>query len=607
MKPDFRKNLCIAALHTAKWLPPFALFASAAGILFSHTDLVNHTWIWAAVLQITAAILLLPPQLKCFCWKKRTAFAAGMLTVFLLMMLSVRELTGHPLADGVLPVVQQLLLAPACFVVLYRALSRFCGPVPPERKAGSLLWLKVLLAAEGMCFLFANYPFRPSVDSLNVYNAVINRIFSDWHTIGYQLYVWFCMLFGRVFGWYHPFMACLVQTVFWFVLLFRLGLLLRRLYGQRAEKAWYVLNAVMYIPLLYLGVMYKDVVFSMSVLGLCGELLYLLSAGEHRKSDTVFLLLCSTGAAVFRHGMVIITVISLVTALICVRRRRKKEKTAGSLLRPLRTALAFSLGCFILLQAGGNYVLHMRKNPSYMKFTVPLYVCGNIASTHPELLDREDVELLEYLMPLETWQRAYHSNTYWGDTVSRDWGYAGSDIGLVDNAYGMKIVGLNAKIFFKNPGAFLDAATRVTSIVWQVARPQDGYEWSSAGYYWLRDDPDADPALCSADTGLKEVLEKLETDMQQIPVVSSLYYRGGIWSFLLLLIWAVLILKRKARLLPAFLPPLLFFAGLMLFCPAQDPRFILPLMETGMLGLVAARYVPAGETPEIDTAQAEKV
>ena len=60
--------------------------------------------------------------------------------------------------------------------------------------------------------------------------------------------------------------------------------------------------------------------------------------------------------------------------------------------------------------------------------------------------------------------------------------------------------------------------------------------------------------------------------------------------FILAVIWAVLILKKKAKLLIAFLPPVLIVGMLMLSCPSQDPRFVLPMMETGMMGIIAAKF-----------------
>ena len=608
MKADILKKAGSAAVHAAEWLPSLALLACAAFILRSHTDNVNHTWIWAALLQIAAAVLLVPAQRNRFCPDRRTAVAAGILTVLFLILLSVKELIAYPLTGSVpLRIILILSLFPACFLIICRAVSHLCGPAGPEGEERSLSRLRALLVIEGLCFLFAEFPFRPAPDAADVYQRVIHKRFSDWHTIGYHLYVWFCItVSGRLTGQYHPFLAVLLQTVFWFVIFFRAGLQLRRLYGQRAEKNWLIANAVMFIPLFYLGMMYKDVIFSMFLLGLCGELLYLLSAREHKKTDTFFLVVYAVGASVFRHAMVEVVAVALVVAIVCVRRLRKKEPGAGALLRPLRMALAFALGCFILLQAVGTWVLKMEKNPPYVKYTVPLFVCGNIVSTHPELLEDEDKALLEEIMPLEKWKAAYESNTYLGDKVARR-SSIGDAVDRIDNALGMKIIGLNARILLRSPGAYLNAVTRISSIVWQVARPQDGYEWSGAGHYWRRDEPDATPSLISEDTGLKETLEIVETGILKIPGISSVYYRGGFWVFLLALVWAVLILKRKARLLPAFLAPLLVVGVLMLSCPAQDSRYVLPLIEIGMLGAIAARYVPAGERPEIDTAQTEKV
>ena len=573
-----------------KWIPAGAALAAAGVILFSHTDKVNHTWFWAATLLILAAVLWVIRDESRVRFEKRIAIATAVLTVLLLVLLSVKELIGYPVTEVVFwQVLLLIVLIPACFYVVYCVLEWFSSSVK-EREAGSLAWLRMLLVAEGLCFLFANFPFRNSADSANVYASILSRTFSDWHTISYQLYVWGCMTIGAIFGQFHPFAPCLVQTVLWFAIFFRVGTVLNKLYGSKAEKAWLILNAVLYIPMMYLGIMYKDVLFSMCLLAFCGELLYLVSQEKTDKVNVVFLIVFAIGSSLFRHGMVAVVAVTLIVLGIYFFRKRKQDSEVGKPLKLCCVMLACSLLAFLGMQGIGNYILHMEKNPAYIKYTVPLYVCGNIASVHPELLEEEDKELLEELMPLEKWREAYESNTYWADTVSREWGTVGEEIRKVDNAYGMKIVGLNGKILLRNPGAFFNAVTRVSSIVWQIARPQDGYEWSSAGYYWRRDDPDGNPALISADTGIKEVLEKIEMAMADLPVVSSIYFRGGIWVFLLAVIWAVLILKKKARLLIVFLPPVLIVGMLMLSCPSQDPRFVLPMMETGMMGIIAAKF-----------------
>ena len=573
-----------------KWIPFVAALAAAGVILFSDINNVNHTWFWVAALFILAAVLWVSRDEKRNRFRKTIAIVAAILIVLFLLMLSVKELIEYSLTEaGFWQVLLLIALIPVCFYVVYCLLEWFVSPAKPGKEK-SLTWLRMLLVAEGFCFLFANYPFRNSPDAADVYSSILLRKFSDWHTISYQLYVWSCMRIGAIFGQFHPFAACLAQTVLWLTVLFRVGVVLKRLYGSIAEKAWLILNAVMYIPMMYLGIMYKDVLFSMCLLAFCGELLYLVSRGKTDKANIVFFIVFAIGSSLFRHGMVAVIVVTLIVVGIYFLRKRKQEPEAGNSLKLCCVTLACSLLVFLGMQGIGNYVLHMEKNPAYIKYTVPMYVCGNIAATHPELLEDEDKELLEELMPLEKWQEAYESNPYWADTVSRDWGTVGEDINKVDNAYGLKIVGLNGKILLRNPGAFINAVTRVSSIVWQVARPQDGYEWSSVGYYWRRDNPDGNPALISADTGIKEVLEKIEMAMADLPIVSSIYFRGGIWVFLLAMIWAALILKRKARLAIAFLPPVLIFGMLMLSCPSQDPRFVLPFMETGMMGIIAAKF-----------------
>jgi hypothetical protein len=86
----------------------------------------------------------------------------------------------------------------------------------------------------------------------------------------------------------------------------------------------------------------------------------------------------------------------------------------------------------------------------------------------------------------------------------------------------------------------------------------------------------------------------IQQSLYDWPITSFIFYRGGIWVFLLALEAVVLLLKRMPLYLFVLSTPLIIVCMLMISCPAQDPRFVLPFVEMGMLGFVLAKCVGAG-------------
>jgi len=586
-----KRNIAVLILKKGiKWIPVLIFLINACFVFLSSSDKVSDTWMWVAALYLFAAAAITFWFQNGISPNKKMIISSIILSIILVLMLSIKDIVKHPISTNTFLESELIVfLIISSFLVVYKILEWFIS-VANDNSVNSFIWLKILVVVEGLLFLFANYPFRPSADALDVYLSAMIRNWYDWHTISFELYVAACMKLGGLFGWYHPFVACIVQTVIWYIALFRLGNIINIIFGDRAERSWFIINVFMYIPMMYLGVMYKDVLFSMCLMAFCGELLHILSIKEISKLNVIFMAIFGTGAALFRHGMFVVVAISTVVAGVYFFNHKKEDNKYLKRIICMAGILFFVLGSYIFMHIVGDKILGMTKNPSYVKYSVPLYVCANIASEHPELIEVDDLELLEEIAPIETWRNAYESDKYWADTISRPWGIVGDSITKVDNTYGKKLLVLNAKFLVRNPKVYIDSVTKVTSIIWQIARPADGYEWSSAGYYWRKDYPEEDPNLYSMDSGIKKLLENLEVGMWNTPLVSSVYYRGGIWVFIIMIVWAVLIMKGKKELLIAMLSPMIVFLLMMLSCPAQDPRFALSFMETGMLGLVVARY-----------------
>ena len=121
----------------------------------------------------------------------------------------------------------------------------------------------------------------------------------------------------------------------------------------------------------------------------------------------------------------------------------------------------------------------------------------------------------------------------------------------------------------------LTAYFDMTSIIWEMGTPSDGYEWIPVTIYSSA--LDQYPGLSDL-----QIKSNLSTRIQQnffahsdqIPVWSSICWRGGFSIFVLLVCSFLLIKKKRSQELLALIPALLLTGILFLATPSQDPRYI---------------------------------
>ncbi len=214
----------------------------------------------------------------------------------------------------------------------------------------------------------------------------------------------------------------------------------------------------------------------------------------------------------------------------------------------------------------------MVPNEEYVKYSVPVSMAGAVASK--ETLDAEDIAVLEEIMPLEKWQSCY--DKYYADSLSRTWGAIGDDaLKLRDKDFQKKILLLNAKFLFKYPVTYLTAYFDMTSIIWEMGTPADGYEWIPVTIYSSALDNYPGLAELQIQSNLStRIQQNFFGHSDQIPVWSSICWRGGFSIFVLLVCSCLLIKKKRSRELLALLPALLLTGILFLANPSQDPRYI---------------------------------
>ena len=460
-------------------------------------------------------------------------------------------------------------------------LSALCYESRPEDEStlvSTRRWSFVLIAAVSVAFLCSSYPGWDYTDIQTAWIQGVYGEWDEWHTIGFLYFVRLCSML-----WKETFVVSIVQTVLWLLVNHMALMTISEMKRPKAIRMYTLLSLVLFTPYIYLQAMMKDTIFAICMFAVCIGLWRLMSQKNLKVTDVVFLTVFALGAALFRHGGVVVVTLVLLIA-IAVRARLH----LGEILKPVITTGVVVLGYFLLVVVLGRNVLQANPNPPYIKYTVPFYMAGELVSDDQVEMDEEDIAFLEEFAEIGDWQ-ALHSK-YYADPVAREYGVLG-DIGFMEeNEYGPQILQLNLKFFLRCPGRYLTHYSHITSILWQSARPADGYEWGPIEGMAT----DYEMGIASVRPNWFTTLTRSVSNLSgQIPLVRSVMWRGGFIQFCYFALIFFLIKNKMKRFVVPALPIVFFQASLYLSIPSQDPRYILAMitafpffavMSMGVLG-----------------------
>lgn len=487
-------------------------------------------------------------------------------------------------------------LFPAClllsvFTVLYAAfgLPGFADakddglPLTPMRITG-FYRVTLAVAALTIAFLFSAMPtllntngdIRYCLDTVQLdYEE-----WTDWHTVTYMYLLKWATTISAT-----PFPLALAQAILWIcVNNFAVDTLNRYVRSAKACRLYVLLSVLLFTPYVFLQVLYKDVLFSMAILGLSVSILRALREEKMRAGTLIPMVLFATLASLIRHAGIVSACAPLLVLLLQKLRRGWREalKAFAALLCPI-------VSFVLVVQVISFGMLNMQRNPGYVKYSVPMAMLAAVAASGEEI-DAEDQALLEEITSMDVWRTGY--DKYYADSISRTWGKIGYDVLNVDERdMGPALLRLNAKYLLRYPKLYLTAFFDMNSIIWEIARPSDGYEVTLA----VTDEENAPQSYEYAQTGLTGITAQLAAFTRDTPVLRTIYWRGGLWAFLTVLCAALLCFKRRGRELTALLPPLTTVALLMVSTPSQEMRYMLGVMECGIFFLPYALAVPAGK------------
>ena len=434
------------------------------------------------------------------------------------------------------------------------------------------LWICfALIAAVSFACIFAGFPGVMPADSIDIWNSN-----SEWHTYGYVLYTKLCMAV-----WYNPFSIVLVQTIGWLLVNLLILCTLKKYKSSHSVILYTLLILTVGLGTVkYLVTLYKDVVFSICMLGLAVSLYRIIYELSWR--NFVFAGVFGALASIFRHFGVVCVGVGLV-ALLIYYLIKKKPKVAVQI-------FACCIVPVVLLFSAIQVVIEVKgveKNPSYVTYSIPLYMLGAYAASGLEISE-ETISTMEKIMPIAEWIEAYESDHYCSDPESRTWHPIGDRIMEFDRLGLQKpVIKANWEFFTQSPTLYVKCLFDVNSLVWEMSRPEGRGETifpAFEGQSWHKDQieglyPEWYPA---APNGYNVFMTAVVQNVYEIPVWRILAYRGGIHSWGILFM-GVITWRRDKRLLIMVLPCLVYACSLLVSMPDQDVRYVFPIIQLSIL------------------------
>ena len=465
-----------------------------------------------------------------------------------------------------------LLCTLSCCLLFYRLLAGLPAGRGRFHHIGStpFYWVWIPILAFTLLFVAGAFPGFLSSDTAGSWYAVMTGTYSDWHTLPY---LYLLKIVQILFG--NPYPLVILQGLLW-LLAHHYALLLLERYAPTPwmEGAYLGGSFLLFGCYRALCNVEKDTLWNIAFFLFCLGILEVIREKRLPRHRLVLLFFSGITVALIRHMGNWIVLFTLAALFLYLRSRKRRQACRKKRRLLLSLAAAVAAAKILLVYVVGFGLLGAYANPPYTAFSIPMSMLGAVASK--EEIPPREAAVMEQILPLKEWADYY--DKYYADTLGRDWGPIGDRINrLGDPEIALDVLLLNAKFLVRYPATYLTAYLDMTSILWEMGTPADGYEWIPISLYSAN--VDTYPELVGQGlqmqyTPLTTAIEKASALSEEIPVFGSITWRGG-FSLFLLLLSLLLLLRKGLTGETLFLLPCLWLAGVLFLAnPSQDPRYI---------------------------------
>ena len=574
IKSNHAQNWCATISRTTS----IAGFVLAGIILWTSSDKINDAFYFLAAVLVAGSILLWEHGMPKLEIKKEQIAFSCLLSLYFLLFLSCHSIDTRAILNSLPGKLQaewlswslKGVLAAAGFISVFSIVSiLFSCEIKPDVAQNNIHITKkralAIFVFVSVIFVLSNHNGWSYPDYMRVWNDVHAERWNEWHTIGYLLFVKVASMI-----WDNMSVVSVLQTAIWLFVNSRALRILEKKNSRLGIILYTAISLALYIPFVYLQAMVKDAIFSICLFGMGVAIYPLIEQKEAKRTDWLMLFAFSLGVSLFRHGGLYVVILSLIILLLIRREQGKRKDIPG-----LITIGSVILGYLLIVIIIGRVWLHADPNPKYIKYSVPFYMAGELVADDEVQIDDEDMLFLETFADIDTWKQSH--SKYWADPVAREYGMLGSSIVNKDEStYGMQLIKFNLKYFLRYPLKYIQYYGDITSILWEIARPSDGYEWGPIEGMAIDYDQGIFGAYVNGFTVLTRTISNFTG---KLPILRTVIWRGGFMQFCYLLCLCYLILRKKIKYIMVAIPVILFHASLYLSIPSQDPRYVLGLVE----------------------------
>ncbi|WP_145139439.1 DUF6020 family protein [Paenibacillus sp. Y412MC10] len=400
------------------------------------------------------------------------------------------------------------------------------------------------------------YPGIMTQDSFNQWYQATTGKFYNGVPIFHTLIVWMATKF-----WLSPAAVVLVHILFFsFVLGFalyqfeKIGVKKKYIY---LVAAWFTFNPVNGILSVTL---WKDIPYAFSELLLTILLIIVYKTNYcwlYSKKNQLFLTVALILVGLLRHNG-IAAVIGTILALFIFYRKEN--------LKNLKISLAVIIIIF-LVKIPLNLVLGTTASPTFLGFSSQIHMVGTMVHENVHLTEKEK-NLLGKFLPLEEWRGENEYNKYSADFLVWNKNYKFNDEAFTNNKY--EFIRTWLSLMYSNPKIALEDAASMTSLIWRVQQPQDGYTYTTA------------TVIEKNDLGLeqKSVFPEFRNKLVKIQHFTEnidrnwVFWRPALYLFVIIFFGAVFMCRNGIKSLIILIPIIFEVAGLVITIPAQDARYL---------------------------------
>jgi hypothetical protein len=277
------------------------------------------------------------------------------------------------------------------------------------------------------------------------------------------------------------------------------------------------------------------------------------------KKSIIIFIISSVGMSLFKHATIISIIADLIISIIMT----KKYKNIWKI--PLTSLIICLISYSFMYGVVAPHILHAIKTPYNVKYTIPMYMIESFINDGYGFT-KDQMEELEKIQSIEEYKKEYQKYT----TTPSD----GSPGHLKINEIkpGKEIIKINYQLFIEHPYIYLRNLSNMDSILFEISRPIDGYNFAPIKNHAIEYD---DLYIDRYKNFFCTIKVKVEEILGSLPITEDILFRGGFYQLMYIIYIFILITYKEKEKIIYFLPIIIIQLLLYISVPEQDSRYIL--------------------------------